>query len=64
MEKTNFWKTKIGGQSIAFAVIFIAFLLIVFGNGSKVTDYTGFAMMILGMCYSPFRVFVIERNKK
>ena len=66
MEKKSFYKTKVGGLTLAFAVIMIAFFVIMSGlkmSGDAVCA-TGFIMMVAAMLYSPLKVFVIDRKKK
>lgn len=66
MEKKSFFKTKEGGLTLAFAVIMLAFFVILAGlkmPGDTVCAI-GFIMMAAAMLYSPIKVFIIDRKKK
>jgi hypothetical protein len=62
----EFFKTKAGGLTIAFAVIMIAFVMIMAGLGSgKDTLCTiGFVLIVVAMLYSPVKVHILDRKKK
>lgn len=66
MEKQSFFKTKAGGLTIAFAVIMIAFVMIMAGLGSEndTICVAGFVMIVVAMLYSPVKVHILDRMKK
>lgn len=66
MAKMSFFKTKEGGLTAAFAVIILAFAVILAGLNiqSEGLCLLGFILTVAAMLYSPFKVFVIDRRKK
>ena len=62
----EFFKTKAGGLTIAFAVIMIAFVMIMtaLGSGNDVMCTVGFVLIIAAMIYSPVKVHILDRMKK
>lgn len=62
-EKTNFFKTKAGGLTIAFLVIMVAFVIILMSapNGNLAGCSIGFILIVGGMLYSPVKVQIIDR---
>ena len=66
MEKKSFFKTKQGGLTIAFIVIILAFILILWGLRMRqdAACMAGFILMVAAMLYAPVKVFVIDCNKK
>ncbi|MCB7305979.1 hypothetical protein NE683_18640 [Bariatricus massiliensis] len=66
MEKKSFFQTKEGGLTVAFIAIIIAFAIIMAGLGSanNMLCLIGFAIIVIAMLYSPFKVYVFDRLKK
>lgn len=66
MEKTSFLKKKEGGLTVAFAVIILAFVLILAGLTMQGDGLclVGFILTVAAMLYSPFKVFIIDRKNK
>lgn len=66
MEKQSFFKTKAGGLTIAFAIIMIAFVMIMagIGAGNDTLCMIAFVMIVAAMLYSPVKTYVLDRLKK
>jgi membrane-bound ClpP family serine protease len=66
MENKSFFHTKAGGLTIAFLVIMVAFVIIMGGlyTENNVVCLTGFVLIVLGMLYSPVKVYILDRLKK
>lgn len=65
MEKKSFFQSKEGGLTIAFLTIMAAFVIIMAGlrlSGDGVC-LVGILLIAAAMLYSPFKVFILERNK-
>ena len=62
----EFFKTKAGGLTIAFAVIMIAFVMIMagLGSGNDMLCTIGFVLIVIAMLYSPVKVHILDRKKK
>lgn len=62
----EFFKTKAGGLTIAFAVIMISFVMIMTGLGSEndMLCTIGFFLIVIAMLYSPVKVHILDRKKK
>ena len=62
----EFFKTKAGGLTIAFAVIMIAFVMIMAGldSGNDMLCTIGFVLIVVAMLYSPVKVHILDRKKK
>lgn len=62
----EFFKTKAGGLTIAFAVIMIAFVMIMaaLGSGNDTLCAVGFVLIVVAMLYSPVKVHILDRLKK
>lgn len=62
----EFFKTKAGGLTIAFAVIMIAFVMIMAGldSGNDTLCTIGFVLIVVAMLYSPVKVHILDRKKK
>lgn len=62
----EFFKTKAGGLTIAFAVIMVAFVMIMsgLGSGNDILCTIGFGLIIVAMLYSPVKVHILDRKKK
>ena len=62
----EFFKTKAGGLTIAFAVIMIAFVMIMagLGSGNDMLCTIGFVLIVAAMLYSPVKVHILDRKKK
>ena len=62
----EFFKTKAGGLTIAFAVIMIAFVMIMagLGAGNDKLCTIGFVLIVVAMLYSPVKVHILDRKKK
>jgi hypothetical protein len=62
----EFFKTKAGGLTIAFAVIMIAFVMIMagLGSGNDAMCTIGFVLIVVAMLYSPVKVHILDRLKK
>lgn len=62
----EFFKTKAGGLTIAFAVIMIAFVMIMagLGSGNDMLCAIGFVLIVVAMLYSPVKVHILDRKKK
>ena len=62
----EFFKTKAGGLTIAFAVIMIAFVMIMMGlgSGNDMLCTIGFVLIVIAMLYSPVKVHILDRKKK
>lgn len=60
-----FFKTFEGELTNAFIIIIIAFVLILFGlnKGNEAFYFVGFILIMMAMLYSPFKVFILQRNK-
>lgn len=65
MSQKSFFQTKAGGLTLAFLVLMVAFLVIVFGIYLEINVMcvAGFFMMLLGMLYAPVKVYVIDKLK-
>jgi hypothetical protein len=59
-------KIKQAGQTIAFAVIMIAFVMIMagLGSGNDTLCTIGFVLIVVAMLYSPVKVHILDRKKK
>ncbi|MDO4787844.1 MAG: hypothetical protein Q4A19_01635 [Johnsonella sp.] len=66
MEKNNFFAKKEGKLTIAFMVLILSFVLMVYGvNKDSSALYTaGFGIAMLAMMYSPFKTYVLDKIKK
>ena len=62
----EFFKTKAGGLTIAFAVIMVAFVMIMagLGSGNDMLCTIGFVLIVIAMLYSPVKVHILDRKKK
>ena len=62
----EFFKTKAGGLTIAFAVIMASFVMIMSGLGSEndMLCTIGFVLIVAAMLYSPVKVHILDRKKK
>ena len=62
----EFFKTKAGGLTIAFAVIMIAFVMIMagLGSGNDTLCTIDFVLIVVAMLYSPVKVHILDRKKK
>ena len=62
----EFFKTKAGGLTIAFAVIMASFVMIMSGLGSENDTLCtiGFVMIVAAMMYSPVKVHILDRMKR
>lgn len=62
----EFFKTKAGGLTIAFAVIMVAFVMIMagLGSGNDMLCTIGFVLIVAAMLYSPVKVHILDRKKK
>ena len=62
----EFFKTKAGALTIAFAVIMAAFVMIMSGLGAENDTLctVGFVMIVLAMMYSPVKVHILDRMKR
>jgi hypothetical protein len=65
VEKKTFFKTLEGELTIAFFIIIIAFVLILFGLNKTNEELclSGFILIVAAMLFSPFKVFILQRNK-
>lgn len=65
MKEQSFFRTKVGGLTLAFIIIMIAFVLIIAGLGisSDILYIAGFIMIVAAMLYSPFKVFIIDKKR-
>ena len=65
-EQKSFFKTKAGGLAIAFIAIMIAFFIILAGlnTASNTLCTVGFAIIVISMLYSPFKVYILDRRSK
>ena len=62
----EFFKTKAGGLTIAFAVIMAAFVMIMsgLGSGNDTLCLVGFVLIVIAMMYSPVKVHILDRKKR
>ena len=62
----EFFKTKAGGLTVAFAVIMASFVIIMSGLGSEndILCTVGFVLIVIAMLYSPVKVHILDRKKK
>lgn len=66
MERKSFFAKKEGQLTIAFIIIMIAFIIMIWGV--KVNNIwicgIGFGSAILAMLYSPLKTYILDKRKK